>query len=319
MNDNQIIKEIAGIEIPIENYKVFLCEDANCYFGKNAKGNVVFMINSNSPNLLALQQETKSLSLLFNHRCTFVENEVSITRVMHILACKENEVDKIAAFIRLTKAFSFSDVIIDQYYFLKLFSSLSSLFNKQKLASEMELQGLFAELYSIIYCSEKGIEIGSFWQSKDRMKFDFFVNDKKRIEVKSTLKSSRTHRFKHEQLLSELYDIVVISILLQKSDAGISLKDVIDEIRIRHQNNYSILIHIDSIIANIGSELLDHTRYDTAYIERNLKLYKAHNIPHFNEKTPDGVYNAEYDSALDTISPITIDVFKNWMEDNYNV
>ena len=62
------------------------------------------------------------------------------------------------------------------------------------------------------------------------MKFDFTLTEKKRIEIKSTLKANRTHHFKHDQLLSELYDIRVVSIMLRRSDVGISLGDLIEKI-----------------------------------------------------------------------------------------
>lgn len=42
--------------------------------------------------------------------------------------------------------------------------------------------------------------------------------------------------------------------------------------------------------------------YDSTYTKTNLRFYNAKDIPHFNEKTPDGVFNAEYDCAFD-ISP----------------
>lgn len=39
-----------------------------------------------------------------------------------------------------------------------------------------------------------------YWQSQDKMKFDFSINETKKIEVKTTTSETRKHKFKHEQL-----------------------------------------------------------------------------------------------------------------------
>ena len=145
-----------------------------------------------------------------------------------------------------------------------------------------------------------GCDISKCWQSKNMMKFDFSINENKRMEIKSTIKTSRTHHFKHDQLLSELYDIRIVSIMLQKNDYGESLGELIEQIRDKFADDYALLVHIESTISQIDSEELYRIKYDSTYTKANLRYYNAKDIPHFNEKTPDGVFNAEYDCALDT-------------------
>ena len=38
------------------------------------------------------------------------------------------------------------------------------------------------------------------------MKFDFSINNYKKIEIKTTTKDVRIHKFRHEQLVSDIYD-----------------------------------------------------------------------------------------------------------------
>lgn len=125
------------------------------------------------------------------------------------------------------------------------------------------------------------------------------------MEIKSTIRTSRTHHFKHDQLLSELYDIRIVSIMLQKNDYGESLGELIEWIRDKFADNYALLVHIESIISQIDSEELYRIKYDSTYTKMNLRYYNAKDIPHFNEKTPDGVFNAEYDCTLDTSPAIS--------------
>lgn len=44
------------------------------------------------------------------------------------------------------------------------------------------------------------------------MKFDFSISEKVKLEVKATVKNIRTHHFRHEQLMTEVYDIFVCHI-----------------------------------------------------------------------------------------------------------
>ena len=100
--------------------------------------------------------------------------------------------------------------------------------------------------------------------------------------------------------MSELYDIRIVSLMLRKSDMGISLWDLIEQINEEYSTEYPLLMHIEAIKSHIDKERLIEMKYDPLYIKANLRYYNALDIPHFNEKTPDGVFNAEYDCSLDT-------------------
>ena len=53
------------------------------------------------------------------------------------------------------------------------------------------------------------------------------------------------------------------------------------------------------------------------YLKSNIRFYDAKDIPHFNEKSPDGVFNAEYDCNLETTTYLSQEKFAEWiMEDN---
>ena len=66
-------------------------------------------------------------------------------------------------------------------------------------------------------------------------------------------------------------------------------------------------------ISQINSEELYQIKYDSTYTKTNLRFYNAKDIPHFNEKTPDGVFNAEYDCALDTSPTISAQEMISWL------
>lgn len=295
-------------------YAVFLADDTKeCYFGKDSDGNIVFMIPSTLTRIAPVSQETKSLKFVFNKKCFFLLGETIQSRVMHVLVCKEQADDKILAFIRLTKAFAQTERDNDQFYLTSLFSSLATLFTTKKEPSENELQGLFSELYTILHFHNIGCDISACWQSRSMMKFDFTFNEKKRFEIKSTLKSDRVHHFKHEQLCSELYDIRIVSVMLRKSDCGISLSDLISEIQTIYADQYPLLMHIATTVSHVETSRLKEFMYDEIYLADYLRYYNAATIPHFNERTPDGVFNAEYDCSLSNVSALPEQDIINWV------
>lgn len=317
MNCDAIFDKINTIFVNDSQYVVFPVE--NCFYGKDNDDNVVFILKSKTPKVPALQQKTKDLSFIFNKHCQMKVDNALETNIVHVLTCKNKDVEKVKAFIRLTKSFSNYDRNSDQYYLAKLFSAIASLFDKEKIVSELEVQGLFAELYTILYFHEKGIDLSKKWQSKNRMKFDFSLDEKKRIEIKSTLKAERIHHFKHDQLLNELYDIMIVSVLLRKSDVGISLNDLVQRIRVIFQDNFALILHIESIVTHLSDSLLNALKYDDIYTKNNIRFFDADSIPHFTEKTPDGVFNAEYDCDLSTTEHVTESDILNWIKENDNV
>lgn len=314
MDNNEIFNNLINCQASCEQYIVFSVDDS-CYFGKDQDGNTVFMIPSTLQNVPSLHQKTTSLGFFFNRKCSFELDGAVISKVVHILTCKEKSEDRILAFIRLTRAFAQTDRDNDQLYLAKLFSSLSALFDKNKDVSNIELQGLFAELYTILHFKSIGCDISECWQSRNMMKFDFTLTDVKRIEIKSTLKSNRTHHFKHDQLLSELYDIRIVSIMLRRSDVGLSLGDLIEQIYSEYPSEYPLLMHLEAIASHISKDRLYEDRYDSQYLKTMLRYYDASKIPHFNEKTPDGVFNAEYDCALDNVDDTSEAEMVNWIRE----
>ena len=102
---------------------------------------------------------------------------------------------------------------------------------------------------------------------------------------------------------------------LQKNDCGMSLLDLVSEIRTEYEDNFALLLRIDSAIANIDTATADSIKYDNSFSERNIRFYDAKSIPHFNEQTPEGVFNAEYDCALDNVADLTVQEIVEWIKE----
>ena len=130
------------------------------------------------------------------------------------------------------------------------------------------------------------------------------------------MKPTRVHHFKHDQLLSELYDIKIVSVMFRKSDFGLSLQELVDKIRDKYVDNFILLMHVETAIANVDKDMLYGIKYDEIYLKENLRYFDAKNVPHFNEKTPEGVFNAEYDCCLDTVPTFAEEELINWIKED---
>ena len=155
----------------------------------------------------------------------------------------------------------------------------------------------------------ESLEIEKYWQSRDRMKFDFSISEKVKLEVKATVKNIRTHHFRHEQLMTEVYDIFVLSYLLRYDDEGLSLFELLMSCKKIMANDSRKLLRINYVLKNVEESRLKHLRFNRAYTEANRHIYRAADIPKFRENTPRGVANAEYDCVLDNVEFIEDDLF----------
>ncbi|MCI2093689.1 MAG: PD-(D/E)XK motif protein [Candidatus Methanomethylophilus sp.] len=131
------------------------------------------------------------------------------------------------------------------------------------------------------------------------------IDEKRRLEVKTTTGSVREHPFAHEQVHSELYKILVSSVMLRKDVNGISIKDIVDYGRKIFAGDYERLLVIEETIGGWDTEQLDNYCYDKLFLQNNIRFFDASQIPQFNESTPNFVSNANYSVNLESVNPMT--------------
>lgn len=317
MVTDKILERIELLMPPTQKdvYRLFeyTGEPYSIFYGVDSDANPVFIVPSLHPMMRHQIQYTRKLVLSSNLKCEMLINETLSEMTVHALTCLSNVRDERVAFIRLTEAFV-KHLSVDQPYIMnELFSALVNLFAQQGKSSEKELQGLYAELYVIYYFLNQGVNLCAFWQKQDKMNFDFSISASKRIEVKSTIRTERIHHFRHEQLLSDLYDIVVASLLLRKDDAGLSLFSLIEKVRSAIAQDFRTLLYIDRFVKNIPEDELRELRYDESYSAEHIRFFPAACIPKFNEVQPDGVIHAEYDSDLTLAECFTLTEMLSWL------
>ena len=313
----KISNNLKSIQSPLKDnqYKLFQVDalEKNTFYGKNSKNQIVFAINSKNSQVRSSIQKTNKLIFWINAKCSVSSDGNFIEKNMNILTCLSDNKKEIYAFIRLTFAFCIGREQQDENNLHELFTALTHMFANEYRANKIELQGFFSELYVIKYFFQLGINLSEYWQKNEYLNFDFSISQEKKIEVKSTLKSIRLHHFKHEQLLSDLYDIKIISLMLKIDDKGLSLFDLISEVQKIAFKSMGTLIYIEKFIKNISEDELVEMKFDTKFIDNNIHVYSVDNIPRFLDKQPKGVSRTEYDSDLSTSQFIDDEMFVKWL------
>lgn len=306
---NEIKEILSSISIPNEGYNL-VSYDAY-YWGRNSSGGIVFGFLTVNKNTVPLNQSTEYLKLYINNNFKINVNGVCEYKKMSVVVLKNDVAKNSDVFIRIILSMLDN---LNEEKLLKYFLELKNLFSYEKKFSKIELEGMFGELFAMyILKINYGVDISIYYQKEDRRKFDFSLSERKKIEVKTTLKEDRIHHFLHQQLDTDRLDIKIISILLQKDDAGMSLLDLINKCKDLFSGYFEIILHIEMMTKNIDIDELDIIKFNYYYAKTNFKIYDAIKIPRIKEKDIEGVFNVEYDIDFSNAQNDTIEEFIEWI------
>ena len=305
----EILNKIVSLSKPSEGFNIF--ESEGCIWGIGSNGETLFGLDSSKSKITPIVQTTKYLKLYVNHefKCSASEETYLKKLSLFILHNADSKMQEL--FIRL--CLSMSDDLNEEKM-VRNFFDLKDLFTNQKKPSTIELQGMFGELFAIYHLKTNyGLDISTYYQREEKRKFDFSISEKKKIEIKTTLKPERVHHFLHQQLDTERFDIKVISIMLQKDDCGTSLLDLINKCKNVFSNYLIIILYIEMMTKNIDESDLDSIRFNFEYAKNNFKIFNGNDVPRIKEKDVNGVFNIEYDVDLENIQHISKGNLIDWI------
>lgn len=275
----------------------------NFYVGIDKDKNIVIVIMAKSQLGRPYNLKTKFLSLECNAKVSFSNgNQENV----HILKCLVHDKKEKEIFLEVAKLF-INDDYSDRYV-INTFTTLQSFFSNKKDFSANELTGFYAELYTILKF-HNSLNIERYWQSRDRLKFDFSFTEKIKLEIKATTKDIRQHHFLHEQLNSNYFEIFILSYKFRYDDKGLSLFDLINLVEPILINNKELYMRLIYLKKNVNIEYLKEIKYNQIYTDENMCFFNATDIPKFKEETPSGVSKAEYDCFLENVPIIETKTF----------
>ena len=179
-------------------------------------------------------------------------------------------------------------------------NQLIELFRAMAKAPRKSVQGLWAELFLISQARQPAILVDA-WHTVVEDRYDFAMDDQ-RIEVKSFSGNSRLHHFSLEQLHPPAgIKVLVASMSVGSSQAGVSIGDLREKIQSRLGSNLDLLLHVDRVIAlTLGNawQQASDVRFDERLAEESLAFYETSAIPSVNPNLPSGVSGVHFRSDI---------------------
>ncbi len=236
---------------------------------------------------------------------------------LHALCCETSDPADVDTFLVLVEAFlaRYKEDQVDQAGLCAFFRSMARLFSVGSSSDlQGERQGLWGELYFMRRVRGFTFWI-QYWHSETTRKFDFSAGTK-RVEVKTAAGGERIHYFAHRQIYElEGEEIMIISLLLRKEDAGLSLKELIEQARValRGSEHY---FKLEQAVRQAGMEAEGETgpAFDATEAEQCLAWYRAADAPHFRMAEPPGVSQTHYRVDLSTAPQVDAAEKSRWLE-----
>lgn len=238
------------------------------------------------------------------------------------IMCESNHGDDIQVFLAIIEGLLLHSgkSTLNRNSLISFFRSTSYLFSARPARDvNAQRQGLWGELFFMQ--STRGFKFWMpSWHSEPSRKFDFSMG-KKRVEIKTSVGTERSHIFSHRQVFPyEGEEIMISSILLREEDAGLSLRDLISN-ALGEVNKEDGYVKLMEAIRHSSMEETDERgpSYDEIEAGRSLSWYRSTDIPHFGVAEPAGVSQTRYKIDL-TAAPILtnkeIDLFLDSMSEN---
>jgi hypothetical protein len=191
--------------------------------------------------------------------------------------------------------------------------NLVELFRALNAAPKRETQGLWGELL-IIHEAKDPITLAAAWRCQSGDCYDFNKGPE-RIEVKTTSQGLRRHHFSLEQLYAPTGTrLLVASIVIQRSGAGLTVFDLLDSIRKRIPDQPELHLRMTRQLHDtLGDswQSARNIRFDYEAAVESLRYYEASQIPKILLPLPEGVFQVSFVADLQSIVPVALKSLTN--------
>lgn len=270
----------------------------------NESGMRSLLIKNSSNKRILSSYNTKNLLIKRNS----VLNHGNTEYFFHTISCR-NSSDFMNRNFDIIYDYLFKkiDKPIDEYEFSELLNSIEELFTKGTTDLNNLQVGVVGELLTLMYFVNNGYyDVLNRYHKNAFSKHDIELDSVKKIEIKTTAKENRIHRFSHHQLFESGYKIFVASVIIRHVENGMSLYKLFKQV-MSHIDNYETHFFINKMMNYCAVDEYNQGilfSYEASY--NSILLFRAQDIPHISDTIPKGVSNLNYDSVCD-LSP-SIDI-----------
>jgi hypothetical protein len=309
----KIIEELRSREIHEGSFSAEKIDNyPNHYIALDSEKKIVLLLRSeNSTQNTLLNSRGKYLNIFYNEVCEvrtlngIEEERFTILNLMsNDLFLEELFLKIVQDLLEILGNYPSLDAIQNSIQSVKdIFSNLLRKLSKEEL-------GLWGELF-IINTSNNPKFLIDCWHLRPNDTFDFNAEDFK-LEIKTTLKSERIHSFSLAQVNKNIeLNVIVCSIMTSQIELGISVQDLISEIRNKIPLEYRIKFD-EKLTFNYGASLFDfNSKFDSHYANISLLFFESCRIPKINSEGIDiGVSNIKFYSTLEKIDVFDFNTIK---------
>lgn len=188
---------------------------------------------------------------------------------------------------------------------------LIDLFRALSAPPRKSVIGFWAELF-VIACSREPSTLVHAWHQIPEERFDFALGNQ-RLEVKAAAGRVRKHHFSLEQLHPPGgVTLLVSSLLLERSNAGPSLAELIEHVRAAVASEPTEVLRVDAVVAlTLGSDWRHAMgeRFDEHLAASTLLFFEPSSIPKPEGTLPRGVTEVRFVSDLSNVSAVSPDAY----------
>lgn len=257
----------------------------------------------------------ENLAVLFDLRCQVSSpNAPTQTGTFTVLKCVAADLVVRAYFLSLLKGISAAiGRASDRAKVASVIEDLVELFRSLGNVPKKEIQGLWGELL-LIYQAKDPVTLASAWRCETGDRYDF-NKGAERIEVKTTSQRARQHHFSLEQLCPPSgTQLVVASVIVQRSGAGMSVFDLLDAIRIKTARQPQLHLRMTrQLHETLGNtwQSARNIRFDLEAAVESLRYFDSVQIPCVSSPLPEGVSNVSFVASLEGIAQLSAKAFVN--------
>ncbi|MBM7126700.1 PD-(D/E)XK motif protein [Dyella flava] len=252
------------------------------FLGKSAAGAPIFLLHDSSDATYNPGINFRHLSAEFHATCRVQTDGDAIEGQFCLVWCDDSAPELHELFVRCVAAAI--EELPDASETKDLESCilrLRNLFRALAAPGVREISGLWAELF-VILKSGNPTQALACWHAGQFDKFDF-SRPGLHLEVKSTLKRTRSHDFSLEQLQPPMSGAgFVASVMLQMLTGGLGVLDLARSIEANVHGSPRLKQKLwENVALSLGvdfSDLLDK-KFDMSYAERGFAMYDMSEVP----------------------------------------
>jgi hypothetical protein len=276
--------------------------------GVSKEGLPLFFIATEDTNKVSIDIDLKLIQVAFQKNCKLISKEGDKSDGIYTIVSLKTDSEDIGKYFvntlhNLVKQLelnpSFVQIKTELNNLINLFRSLSK-------PAKKTIQGLWTELLFINQSNDVEYVIKSWHKGKnDRYDFNDGID---KVEIKSTSKNDRIHRFSLSQL-KEIKDTVIIigSTFTVETGKGINANDLIETISEKVSDPSLILKIYHEVAETMGDEFenIFDIYFDYNLALNSIQYFDVRDIPNLSDNfISPAITNVKYDCNLSNVNSI---------------